>query len=159
MADFWGNRYFNGKYFAEKYFGAADGSGIIIGQMAASLQGQSSVAADIEFIEEVSTGGGRRRKRYSESAAIDRPRYERVDPVFAFAVIKAGSTLTAGLSAVASGSSALKSTSALSALPSATGHLSADIESSGDLEIYSPGVKARMRVTAEDIALILALAA
>jgi hypothetical protein len=83
MADFWANRYWNGSYFADRYFGASEGAtGPVYLDCAAVLTGSGSIEGQPEIIASpletvrVPTGTRRRKKRRQEiiEEAIERQR-------------------------------------------------------------------------------------
>jgi hypothetical protein len=85
MPDFYADKYFNGRYFAPRYWQSSDGSGATIGEMVATLSGASSVSGTLEAVsrpvETRRTGGGfvyrKRRERVFRVLANDREYPER----------------------------------------------------------------------------------
>jgi hypothetical protein len=85
MTDFYADKYFNGRYFAPRYWQSSDGSGATVGEMVAALSGAGSLSGTLDAAsrpaETRRTGGGfiyrKRKERVFRILANDREYPER----------------------------------------------------------------------------------
>lgn len=65
MGDFYADKYWNGRYFAPRYWQSSDGSGATIGEMVAALTGSATVSGDLRTIR-ARHRRGRWKRRYQD---------------------------------------------------------------------------------------------